>query len=52
MGQIHTIINDDIERKFRTEIARRGGKRGDLAKSLEEAINLWLESKAAPKKKA
>lgn len=43
MGQINTVISDETETAFRTKIAHMGGKKGDLGKSLEEAIKLWLK---------
>ena len=45
MGKMIVTIDDDLERKFRIEIAKRkGGKRGDLSKAIEEAIGKWLTS--------
>ncbi len=43
MGYINVRIDDEIEKKLRMEIARHGGKKGDLAKAVEEALKLWLE---------
>ncbi len=43
MGRLTVNIDDEIERKVRMRIAREGGKKGDLAKTVEEALKLWLE---------
>ena len=45
MGYINVKIDDNIERNVRTVIAKAGGKRGDLAKTVEDALQLWLEQK-------
>ena len=45
MGRIGPMdIDDELETRFRQEITRRfGGKKGDLTKAVEEALELWLE---------
>lgn len=46
MGKILVTVDDDLERQFRVEIARRlGGRRGDIKKAIEEAIRLWLTNR-------
>ena len=45
MGRIDVILPDDLEEKFRMEVAKKKGmKRGNLKKALEEAIILWMEA--------
>lgn len=45
MGRIDAEIPDDLESQFRMEIIKRfGGKKGDLQRSVEEALRLWIES--------
>ncbi len=44
MARITVRIDDDLEKKVRTKIAQQGGKKGDLAKAVEESLNLWLKS--------
>lgn len=45
MGRVDAIIPDELESKFRIEIIKRlGGKKGDLQKAIEEAVELWIES--------
>lgn len=46
MGKIHLSINDEIEEKFRMAVAKRKGlRKGNLAKSVEEAMKLWVSKK-------
>jgi len=45
MGKITVKINDALEQQFRVQIAKQGGRKGDLAKSIEEAMRLWLKTK-------
>lgn len=46
MARIDAVINDNLERKFRMKITERlGGRKGDLSKALEEAIQLWVIQK-------
>lgn len=45
MGRIDVILPDDLEEKFRMEVAKKKGmKRGNLKKALEEAVILWMEA--------
>ena len=44
MARIDAVINDNLEQKFRIEITKRlGGRKGDLAKALEQAIDDWIQ---------
>lgn len=53
MARIDAVINDDLEQEFRMEITKRlGGRKGDLSKALEEAINLWVSQKSKNKSKS
>ena len=42
MGRIVVVIDDELDKKIRSDIAARGGKKGDLSKTMEEAIDLWV----------
>ncbi|MBW2672812.1 MAG: hypothetical protein JRD89_05240 [Deltaproteobacteria bacterium] len=43
MGKMIVTIDDDLEREFRIEVAKRfGGRRGDMKKAIEEAIKKWI----------
>jgi len=43
---LYLTINEDLEKRFREEIGKRlGMKKGNLQIAIEEAINLWLNTK-------
>jgi hypothetical protein len=45
-ARLYLTIPEDLDRKFRDEIAKRlGMRRGNLQIAIEEAIELWLKSK-------
>jgi hypothetical protein len=53
MARIDAVIDDNLEQEFRMEITKRfGGRKGDLSKALEEAINLWVSQKSILKNKS
>jgi hypothetical protein len=42
-------ISDELEKKLRFKtIERFGGRKGDLSKAVEEAVNTWVEARAKP----
>lgn len=44
--RLYLTIPEDLDKKFRDEIARRlGMRKGNLQIAVEEAIELWLKSK-------
>jgi hypothetical protein len=43
LGTINIVLPDDVERKLRVAIAEKGGKKGDLSGSVEQAILAWLK---------
>jgi len=44
MGRITVEISDELEKKLRFKtIERFGGRKGDLSKAVEEAVNIWVE---------
>mgnify|MGYP001604833261 CR=1 FL=1 len=46
MGNLNVNIDDQLGIKFTNEIfARKGMKKGNITKSVEEAITLWLNEK-------
>jgi hypothetical protein len=46
MARIYITISEELDKKFREEVARRlGMKKGNLQIAIEEAIRLWLKSK-------
>jgi hypothetical protein len=50
LGRIYIVISDAVERKLRLEVVLRfGGKKGNLSRAVEEAINGWLIKKPSSK---
>lgn len=44
MGRINLTISDELEKKFRELIfKKKGWKKGNLKKAVQEAITLWIE---------
>lgn len=45
MGRLDVVISDELEDQFRQEVAKeKGMKKGNLSKSIAEAIEIWIES--------
>ena len=44
MGTLNIVLPDDLEHKLRVAVAERGGKKGDLSGSVEQAIKEWLQN--------
>lgn len=45
MGKINVVLDDKLEQKFRKAIfQRKGMKKGNISKALEEAIEQWIKS--------
>jgi hypothetical protein len=43
MGRVSVAISDELEKQLRFKtIERFGGKKGDLSKAVEEAIETWV----------
>ena len=43
MGRLNIVLSDELEDKFRMEVARRKGlRKGNIGKAIEEAIILWM----------
>ena len=46
MGRISVDLPDELEKQLRLKTVERfGGKKGDLAKAVEEAVRTWTEKK-------
>jgi hypothetical protein len=44
MGKVTVNISDELEKKLRFKtIERFGGRKGDLSRAVEEAIETWVE---------
>jgi len=45
MGKMNVVLKDEIERKFRKAVfERKGMKKGNISKALEEAIEQWIRT--------
>lgn len=45
MGKINIALDDEIEEKFRKAVyQRKGMKKGNISKALEEAIEHWIKT--------
>ena len=43
MGRISVSLSDELEKKLRFKTVERfGGKKGDLSRAVEEAIETWV----------
>jgi hypothetical protein len=43
MGRISVWLSDELEKKLRFKtIERFGGRKGDLSKAIEEAVETWV----------
>ena len=43
MARLFIVIDDGVERRLRLAVAIRGGKKGDLSATIEEAVQFWLK---------
>ena len=44
MGRVSVHISDGLEKKLRFKaIERFGGRKGDLSRAVEEAVEIWVE---------
>lgn len=47
MARMNFVIDDQLDREFRSEVARRlGMKKGNIQIAVEEAIRDWIKKKA------
>jgi Ribbon-helix-helix domain len=44
LGTLNIVLPDELEKRLRVAIAQKGGKKGDLSGSVEEAIVQWLRT--------
>ena len=52
MGRIDAEIPDELETKLRVEIIKRfGGRKGDLQRAMQEAIESWINRQTVEKLK-
>ena len=47
MGRISVELSDELEKKLRFKtIERFGGRKGDLTRAVEEAVEMWVNTNA------
>jgi hypothetical protein len=52
MGKLNIKVREDIDAKFRnTVFKRKGMKKGNLTKAVEEAMMLWISISEKPDEK-
>jgi hypothetical protein len=45
VGRVDVVFPDELETRFRMEVARRhGGRKGSILKAMTEAVELWIGS--------
>jgi len=42
MAGVFIVIDDEVEQRLRLAVALRGGRKGDLSTTIEEAVEEWL----------
>ena len=46
MGRIVVELDEELEKAFRNEVAKRlGMKKGNMKAAIEKAIKMWIEAK-------
>ena len=46
MGRINVDISDELEKQLRLKTVHKfGGKKGDLSKAVQEAVQEWINKK-------
>ncbi len=44
LGKMNIVLSDELEEKFRKVVfQRKGMKKGNISKALEEAIKQWMD---------
>jgi hypothetical protein len=45
MAYINLSIDDDLDKQFRSEVAKRlGMKKGNIKTAIEQAMRIWIEN--------
>ncbi|MFC1505437.1 ribbon-helix-helix domain-containing protein [Thermoproteota archaeon] len=45
MGRINVELPDELEKKLRFKLIERfGGKKGDLSRAVDEAVETWISN--------
>lgn len=49
MGKINLVVSDELEKQFRNAVFNKYGmKRGNIQKSVEEALKEWIKKQESP----
>lgn len=52
MGKINVVISDEVDAKFRRKVfEKKGMKKGNLTKAVEEAMILWISTPETKKRR-
>lgn len=52
MGRIDLNVNDELDKKFKEQVFKRKGmKKGNLTKAVQEAMVLWIHAENTETKK-
>jgi len=52
MGKLFIVIDDEVERRLRLATVLRGGRKGDLSSTIEEAVEEWVKKHSGEIKRA
>jgi len=52
MAGVFIVIDDDVERRLRLAVVLRGGRKGGLSITIEEAVEEWLKKHSREIKRA
>ncbi len=52
LGKLFIVIDDEVERRLRLAVVLRGGRKGDLSSTIEEAVEEWLKKHSGEIKRA
>jgi hypothetical protein len=49
LGKINLVVSDELEKHFRDAVFKKYGmKRGNIQKSVEEALREWIQKQESP----
>jgi len=52
MAKLNIVLDDKIEEQFRkTVFERKGMKKGNISEAFQEAVTMWMQTTAEPKRK-
>jgi GTP-binding protein EngB required for normal cell division len=54
MGRVNVVLSDEIEHRLRkalVDMPDYGGKKGDMSKAIEEALDEWIKRRVEKARK-